>query len=276
MTVFWILTGLLAALAGLLVLAGARRGVESGPAATAGLARRELDELDRLKARGLLTPDAWVSARAEAGRRWLVAGPEATPPVTRPLDRLWVLSGLALGGSFALALYVLTGAPGLADQSYQRRVDQWAADPAGLQAPQLAAVAARVVRERPGDHEALVMLGAARFEAGDSIGAVSAFRRALALQPEDARSWARLGESLVQASDGVVGVDAEAAFREALKRDPGQPAARYFLGQAALSRGDSPAARALWGPLIAGLDPADPRRIDLEGRLPPVVGGAAR
>tara|TARA_R110002124_G_scaffold91652_4_gene233263 strand:- start:3727 stop:4560 length:834 start_codon:yes stop_codon:yes gene_type:complete len=275
MTVFWILTGLLTALAGLLVLAGARRGVDGEPAGPADLARRELDELDQLKARGLLSPEAWVSARAEAGRRLLAGRAEPVPIVSRPADRRWVLGGLAVAGICALGLYVLIGVPGQTDQPFQRRVDQWAANLESLEAPQLAAVAARVVRDNPRDHQALVMLGVARFEAGDPIGAASAFRRALMIQPDDARSWGRLGESLVRAQDGVVGGDAEAAFREALKRDPGQLGARYFLGEAALGRGDNQAARTLWGPLIATLDPADPRRIDLERRLPPTGPGAA-
>ena len=126
----------------------------------------------------------------------------------------------------------------------------------------------RIVRERPTDHTALTMLGAARFEAGDSIGAASAFRRALEQKPDDARSWARLGESLVRSQDGEVGADAEAAFREALKRDPNQLGARYFLGEAALKRGDTSQVQAMWSPLIAALDPRDPRRADLERRLP--------
>lgn len=276
MTVFWILTGLLTALAGLLVLAGARRGVDTLPSGQAELARRELEELDQLKARDLLSPEAWVTARAEAGRRLLSGRSEPVSVVSRPSDRRWVLSGLVAAGVCALSLYVLIGRPGQLDQPFQRRVDQWAGNLESLEAPQLAAVAARVVRDHPDDHQALVMLGVARFEAGDPIGSASAFRRALAIQPDDALSWGRLGESLVRAQDGVVGGDAEAAFREALKRDPGQLGARYFLGEAALDRGDHQAARTLWGPLIATLDPTDPRRVDLEHRLPPAATGASR
>ena len=276
MTLFWILTGLLTALAALLVLAGGRRGVDSAPAGPADLARRELDELDELKARGLLTPEAWVTARAEAGRRLLAGRAQAVSAVFRPSDRRWVLGGLAMAGLAALALYVLVGVPGQADQPYQRRVDQWAGNLESLEPAQLAAVAARVVRDHPNDHQALVMLGTARFEAGDPIAAASAFRRAVALQPDDAQSWARMGESLVRAQDGVVGGDAEAAFREALKLDPGQLGARYFLGEAALDRGELQAARTLWEPLIAVLGPADPRRQDLERRLSVADAGAAR
>ena len=139
----------------------------------------------------------------------------------------------------------------------------------------MAAVVGRVVRERPDDPQALSMLGAARFEAGDSIGAVSAFRRLVELNPADAQSWARLGESLVRANDGAIDADAEAAFRRALELDPGQLGARFFLGEAALLRGEASVTREMWTPLIAALDPSDPRRQDLERRLPAAPSGAS-
>lgn len=265
MTAFWIMTALLTALAGLSALAGARRGADADETVSAAA---ELAELDRLKTRGLLDEAAWIAARAEAGRRILVSDREAAPVRAGPKDRFWVLAGLTATAAAALGLYSVVGAPGLPDQAYGRRVDQWTTELDTLQAPQLAAVAARVVRERPADHQALTMLGAARFEAGDPIGAASAFRRAVALQPGDAQSWSRLGESLTRANGGAVGGDAEAAFAQALRRDPGQLGARYFLGEAALARGEAARVRAMWGPLIAALDPADPRRADLQRRLP--------
>lgn len=266
------MTALLASLAALLVLAGARRG-EDAIEAVSTAAGAELAELDRLKARGLLDEAGWTAARAEAGRRILSAEREIAPVVAHPADRFWVLGGLVATAAGALCLYAVFGTAGLPDQAYERRVDEWAAaSPETLEAPQLAAVVARVVRERPDDHEALTMLGAARFEAGDPIGAVSAFRRAVALRPADAQSWARLGESLVRANADAVDGDAEAAFREALRRDPGQLGARFFLGEAALGRGDAATVREMWLPLIAVLEPADPRRVDLERRLP--VAGA--
>jgi cytochrome c-type biogenesis protein CcmH len=267
MTVFWIMTALITALAGLLVLAGARRGADAGEGVAGLTAAAELAELDRLKVRGLLDEAGWTAARAEAGRRILSAEREAAPVQAGRRDRFWVLAGIVATALGALGLYSVFGAPGLPDQAWERRVDQWAGELDTLEAPQIAAVAARVVRERPNDHQALTMLGAARFEAGDPIGAASAFRRALALQPDDAQSWARLGESLVRADEGQVGADAEAAFVQSLRRDPDQLGARYFLGEAAMARGDRATVRAMWGPLIAALDPADPRRIGLQARI---------
>ena len=192
----------------------------------------------------------------------------AATPVAGRHDRFWVLGGIAATTAGALVLYVLTGSPGLPDQAYERRVDQWSTQLETLEPAQLAAVTARVARDNPQDRQALTMLGAARFAADDPLGAASAFRRLIELEPTDARAWARLGESLVRADDGRIGGDAEAAFRQAVNLDPDQLGARFFLGQAALERGDTTTTRAQWTPLIAALDPADPRRIDLERRLP--------
>jgi cytochrome c-type biogenesis protein CcmH len=266
MMVFWIMTALMAALSGLLVLAGARRGADAGEAPDVSAAM-ELSELDRLKGRGLMDEAAWTAARAEAGRRILSAERTALPVVAGARDRFWVLGGVAASVAGALGLYVLIATPGLPDQAYERRVDEWATATETLEPIQIAAVIDRMVDEQPDNHQALTMLGAARFQAGDPIGAVSAFRRALALQPDDARSWARLGESLVRANEGVVGPDAEAAFRRALALDANQGGARYFLGDAALARGDTSAARGLWGPLMASLAPGDPRGVELTTRL---------
>lgn len=267
MTIFWIMTALATALAGLAVLSAARRGAEAESVADRDAGARELAELDRLKARGLLDEASWTAARAEAGRRLLAAHRADRRPVSRAADRYWVLGGIGAAAAASLGLYVVFGAPGMKDQAYETRVREWASTPEALEPAQAAAVLGQVVKDRPDDRLALTMLGAARFEAGDPIGAASAFRRALAIQPDDAQSWARLGESLVRANDGAVDGDAEAAFRQAVKLDPDQLGARFYLGEAALARGERAEAEAMWTPLIAVLAPSDPRRADLQNRL---------
>lgn len=280
MTIFWLSAAVLSALAGLLVLSAARRGAAPGGDVLARAAGEELAELDRLKARGLLDEAGWTQARAEAARRMLAIGRAGDDAAAlRAADPRWLLAAVAATAAAALGVYVVTGAPGMPDQAYERRVDGWAADLDRLEPAQMAAVVARVARERPGDRQAWAMLGAARFEAGDPVGAASAFRRALELDPGDAQSWARLGESLVRAQDGVVGADAEAAFMEAVRHDPGQLGALYFLGEAAAARGDRAGAAVRWEPLMAALSPGDPRRADLASRLAALEtapAGAAR
>ena len=275
MTAFWILTALATVLAALLVLTGARRGVDAVADAAPEAGARELNELDGLRAQGLLTDDAWAAARAEAGRRLLATRAAPVVVTAGRNDGRWVLMGLGVTAAVALGLYSLVGKPGMGDQTYEKRVEAWGGSTEPLEPEQVAAVLTREAAERPEEPRILSMLGAARFQAGDPIGAASAFRRVLAITPDDAQSWARLGESLVRSQDGVVGPDAEAAFREAIRRDPGQLGALFFLGDAAMARGDTVGARLLWTPLIGALDPADPRRLDLERRLADVPATTA-
>ena len=278
MLTFWILCALATCIAALLIISFAKRGMDvtvASPEAASETARRELSALDRLRDEGLLGETEWAEARAEAARRWLdVAATgegagDAEAVLTRPgrFDRLGVMLSVAATVAVTLGLYFWIADPGLPDQPYAERVETWSQSTEPLEAVQVAAVLEREVRDRPQDQRMWTLLGSARFQAGDSIGAASAFRRALALDPGDAQSWARLGESLVRSQEGEVGLDAEAAFREALKLDPGQLGALYFLGDAALKRGEFGAVRAFWTPLMEALAPSDPRRIDLERRL---------
>jgi len=71
----------------------------------------------------------------------------------------------------------------------------------------------------------------------------------------------------VRANGGTVDGDAEAAFRQAVRLDPDQLGARFYLGDAALARGDRAEAEAMWSPLIAVLAASDPRRGELQNRL---------
>ena len=275
MLIFWISAALLTCLAGLLLLAGARRGVglEDAGDMASEVAQRELSALDRLRAEGLMAEGDWASARAEAARRLLAGSARSAAMRIGRRDPILALAAVGLVAAGSLGLYFLTASPGAPDQPYAARVESWAVSTEPLEPAQAAAVIEREVRLAPGDRRMLTLLGSARFQAGDPVGAASAFRRALAIDPNDGQSWARLGESLVQASDGRIGPDAEAAFREALKHDAGQLGALYFLGEAALTRGEAQAARTFWTPLIGALEPSDPRRSDLERRLAAMEAG---
>src|SRR5690606_35405989 len=129
MTLFWIMTALVAALAAVLVLAAARRGADAGADIGSAVAAQELAELDRLKARGLLDECEWTAARAEAGRRILSTSPDAAPVLSSGRDRLWVTGGIALTVLGALGLYFVIAAPGLPDQGFESRVDEWVSHP---------------------------------------------------------------------------------------------------------------------------------------------------
>lgn len=263
---FWLIGGAATAAAAILILWRARLAADRPVEAdVTGVA--ELAELDRLRERGLIDADAHAEARAEAGRRLLRTDPEHAEMRTVRSDRLLLLAGVVATAVVTLGVYVMTGSPGRADQPFAERVTEWSGQIDQLDAPRLAAVAERAAGDRPQDAEAQAFLGRARLEAGDPLGSASAFRRSLTLRPNHAETWGRLGEALVLANDGAIGGDAEAAFARALEIDPTAQPPRFFLGQAALERGDRDRAAELWRPLIEGLPGDDPRRAPLLAAL---------
>jgi cytochrome c-type biogenesis protein CcmH len=280
MIAFWIAaTGLSAATAGL-VLRGAARARPVDDAETRlEPHRRRLAEVERLAAEGLLAESELKAARAEAGRGLLAAADQAEQ---------WARDGagprratvIAVGAACvaAVGLYLAVGKPEMADQPYAARVAAWkAADPSTLEPAKIAAVLEDVVAERPTDPEPLVFLAKARVAAGDAPGAEAALRKAVRLAPKRADLWSLLGETFVMEAKGQVGADAKLAFTEALKVDPNDLRARYYLGRGKVADGDVAGGIADWRALIASLPANDPGRavlsqeiaqVEALGRLP--------
>ena len=280
MWLFWICAGALAAAAALLVAAraaGIARGAVAAEDPALGVHRRALSELDELAARGLVAPGELAAAQAEAGRRLLSAADVARRPerASPRGSRLAVTGGAALAAVLALGAYLLIGAPGYPDQPYARRLAGWS-QPRGLEAldpARLAAVLAEVARKRPDDPRAFDFLGRAHMAAGDFGSAAQAFEHAGRLAPANAGYPVEAGEALLEGQGGKVPPEAQAAFLEALRRDPGNAAARYHLARARMAAGDVAGGLAEWRALAAGLAPADPHRASLLAEIAQAQGG---
>ncbi len=261
MILFWMTIGLLGAGLSVLVIATAARERHGAreQVLEAEVARRQMAEIDALKRSGLIDAEGHAAARAETARRLMAHVPGAEPRAPRPGDGRLVLVAVMAVMALSLGLYVMTGSPGRADQPHFMRVSKWASIEDGLDPLRASFVAERRTREQPGDVDAWRTLARTRFEGADYIGAISAFRRAIMLEPGDAVTWARLGEAITRTHDGQVSADAEAAFRQAQSLDPDMAAARYFLGLAAIERGEREEAARQWQPLFERLNPSDPR-----------------
>ena len=280
MWVFWIVTGLLAAAAAALVIAragAAARMAGAGPQDPAlPVYRRQLAELDEQAEQGLLGPEEHRAARAEAGRRLLrFADAQGAPErMGGRASRLVAALCAVLAAALALGAYLVLGAPGLPDQPYAARLAGWRrADPATLDPARMAAVLRDIARERPHDPQAYDYLGRAELAGGDAFDAGRAFATAAALAPERADLHAEQGEALVMDAQGKVTPEAAAAFQQALKRDPKNRPARYYLGRAQIAGGDVAAGLADWRALLADLAAGDPRRFALQGEIAQVQGG---
>jgi len=264
MITFWVVAGVLSALgAGLILWSSARAAQAAGANdPTTALYRRQLREIDDLAERGLIPEDERATTRAEAARRLLAAadGPvegwKADVSARRPILAIAALTPLV-----ALGVYFLVGSPAFRDQPFAARVAQWRlADPATLAPPEMAVVLRALIKERGDDPEAYAYLAQAEMASDNPAQAVRAMRRAVELAPTRADLWEGLGEAFVMQAQGPVTDQAQAAFQEALKRDPKAVNARFHLARARIEAGDREGGLAAWRALAEELPATDPRR----------------
>lgn len=277
MLMFWMVAGALTVAAAGLILFRAARAAGAGVGdPSQQLYRRQLSELDDLVARGLLGEAEHKAAAAEAGRRLLAAAdaPQSAWDADRRADRL-VLLGVVGAAAIGLGVYLIAGVPGFPDQPYAQRLAGWKQQPLeSLAPPQIAAILKEATAQRPNDPEGQRLLALAEGASDNAPGAVRALRRAVQLAPERADLWRMLGEAIVFRDAGKVEAEAQRAFAEALRRDPADPAARFYLAQAKFDAGDRATAAREFRAVLAALPAGDERRPAVEAAIARAEGRA--
>ncbi|MEZ2405372.1 cytochrome c-type biogenesis protein CcmH [Bosea sp. OAE752] len=236
------------------------RGQVPGFADTAdarSLYRSQLGEIDRDMARGLIAAGEAEAARAEAARRLLrVAGDEVAPAgETEPsLRRRRASSALMLSvvPLLALLIYGIYGSPDNPDQPLAARLEQ-----AGPQ-QDFAVVFARMeahLAANPTDTKGWSLIAPIYLRQGRYDDAANAFAAAMRNGKPDPDLFSGLGEARTLAAEGVVTASAREAFAEAVKRDPKNVRALYYLALAKEQDGDAPGAIASLNELLAGAPP---------------------
>ncbi|WP_293883172.1 tetratricopeptide repeat protein [Sphingomonas sp.] len=112
------------------------------------------------------------------------------------------------------------------------------------------------LKANPKDAEGWRTLGWSFFNTQRFAESATAYKRATQLAPEKAEYWSSLGEALVLAGPGAVDPDAKVAFETAVKRDPSDPRARYYLAVGKDMASDHNGAIADWLALLAA-SPSD-------------------
>lgn len=234
----------------------------------------QLREIERDRAAGVLGEAEAEAAALEARRRLLA--------IARAQDRTQgKASERGHGEAPARPLLTLAAAIPLAGAAFYLTLGEPARGPAAFKAPapssvtpaqldalsaeeraamiesMIAGLAARLA-EQPDDLEGWIMLGRSYAVLGEAEKSAEAYERAAALDPNDATLKVAQGQALLAlgAEEGR-GFDpaAREAFEAALRIDPDQPFALYFLGLAAREAGDAEAARAHWRKLLAQMPP---------------------
>ena len=165
--------------------------------------RDQLAEIERERAGGNLSESDTAAARLEIERRILAADSSSKTAATSPdtLHRLLPPALALVIPLFALGLYLKIGHPGEVDRLM---VDRAQVVPPSIQS--LLEAARADVAVRPNDPDANSALGEAlTLEADGTVtpAAVEAFKKALALRPDDARSLYYLGLHDAQAGDST-------------------------------------------------------------------------
>ena len=135
----------------------------------------------------------------------------------------------------------------------------------------LIALLVKRVHAVPNDLQAWVYLGRGYMGTGDAGDAAKAYARAVTLANNNGHPDSGLdtlyGEALVAQANGEVSDEAVAAFRAALKLNPKEQAARFFLGQALAAHGDKAGALELWNGLLAEAPANSPLHQTLVDRI---------
>lgn len=296
----WIILTLMIALAvvGLAVPLIRPGGMLDRRGTSAEVLKAQLADLDRQAEAGLTPADDIDSLRVEIERRALAEGVEEVRPA-RPLGEkalvplaLGLAAVVALGGA---GLYALIGRPDLPSGPATATTDLLSATDtnAAHEGADVAAMVAQLeaqLKQAPEDVNGWRMLGWSYFQTGRFADAAQAYGRAATLEPGNSEHSSAQGESLVQAAGGQVTPAALSAFRTALRAEPQDPRARYFVAVEMDQRGDRDGAMTAWIELInsapAGApwavevrafveDLARERGQDITGRLRPAQAPAA-
>lgn len=243
--------------------------------------RDQLDEVERDVARGVIGADEADAARTEISRRMLAANADiaTAAPDAAPVRRgklTAIVTGLCVP-ALAIAVYLTHGSPDLpgrpaveAREAARSGEDQ---GPAG-DAAQRAAVAslAGALEKNPRDLEKWVALGNTLTDMKRHRQAAIAYTQAMQLDPANADYASRTGEALALAAASQVTPGAAAAFREAIRRDPRDARAQYYLGLADQQGGRLRAALDRWIALEAASPPDAPWLKFLRPRIARIAG----
>lgn len=242
----------LAALAALWPLSRAR-ALKGEREADLAVYRDQLAEIERDRDSGRLQSDQAEAARTEVARRMLAADAARAVEDRAAADgtgrrRAAAVMALLLVPLFGAGLYAYLGTPGLPGAPLSERL----AAPADRND---VAILVRKVEEHlarnPNDGTGYEVLAPIYLRLGRLDDAARAYAQVIRVLGPTALRYSALGEVLVMEANGIVTADALKAFQDAVKLDPTEPRATYFLGVAAEQDGRDAEAAAIWSAMLA-------------------------
>jgi cytochrome c-type biogenesis protein CcmH len=269
--IFWLIAAILTLIACMAVLWPLVRAPQGALAGhDVEVYKDQLAEVERDAGRGLIEAEQAELARAEVARRLIkadqasVLAANAQPAAAGSAVRMIGLAAVLAVPLIAWGLYAVLGAPGVPDEPLQARLDR---NPAQNSIEELVVRAERHLANNPDDARGWQVLGPIYLRQGRHADARMAFANAIRLGGPTAALETGLGEALVGMAGGVVTVEAVTAFQNALRQEPNEPRARYFLATALAQQGNMTEARQALEAMRAVLPADSPWRMVVERTL---------
>jgi cytochrome c-type biogenesis protein CcmH len=279
---FWIAVTLLLVVSVVIMAAALRSAPQESASQDVEVYRDQLAEVERDAARGTLAREEAEAARAEVARRLLDADRAAAAdrgPAGRGRGVLGAIAVAVPTVAIALGTYLWIGAPGYPDLPLAGRIDAIetarAARPgqaiAEAEVPdridesrpdvlEMAGQLRTVLAERPDDLRGWRLAVETEAGLGNLEAAWRAQDRVVAILGDEATGaeFAVLAELMVLAAGGYVSPEAETALREALRREPANGLARYYVGHMYAQGGRPDLAWPVWRRLVGESAPDAP------------------
>lgn len=249
----WFVFALMTAAAIFAVLWPLSRGNAKRGGSDVAVYRDQLDEIARDRTSGLIGEAEAEAAKVEVSRRLLAAADAeqtATPsaaatPIWR--RRIVALVALVLLPVGTAIFYLMLGSPHLPGASLGERA-QALRD--GRSIEELIAQVEQRAAANPNDGRAWEVLAPVYMRLGRFEDSARAWRNAIRLNGATATRETDYGEALVAAADGMITVEAKAAFDRALALDKDDVKTRFYLGLAADQDGKRADAEKIWRDLL--------------------------
>ncbi|MFY9327113.1 MAG: c-type cytochrome biogenesis protein CcmI [Georgfuchsia sp.] len=275
--IFWIIAGILMVLVALVLSWPLlrRRSVAAGASnrsINTSIYREKLAELVSEREEGVLSEAGYREAHTELERRLIEdTRNDATDRsaagggqrAIRTAVTLLLLIPLA-----AIPLYLLLGKPAALDVAGATpppTADDAASSMAHMN--QLAAQLTEKLKQNPDDPQSWVMLGRV-YRALERYGeAEQAYKRAGAAANAESPLILERVEMAMDRNNGQIEGEALKMLNGLLKKEPGNPRARFFAGYGAFSRNDYKAAISYWEPLLKQVAPDSQDALNLTAAI---------
>lgn len=214
--------------------------------------REQLAEVDSDIARGLLTKAQAETVRTEIHRRMLATdiATKHGKPVSPLARKVYATLIIVLIPIFAFGLYITLGAPELPGRPYATRAN----DPDFLLDAAIRQTQAKL--EKTPSKTGYKSLAEAFYMMKNYSAAASAYQKAIALGDNSASTWSEMGESVTLTNGGMASPEALDDFRHALKRDPKDARARFYIALGEAQKKNYKKAVGIWKGLQKDSSPA--------------------